>query len=519
MKVPASARRVIVAVTAAAGLVAIVQPAPAGVAALAAPARTSAANLRADSPVSEDRIAAVEQYLAETRTDMGWPGLSAALVSGDEILWADGFGTSGPDGAETTPDTLFLVASLAKSVTAVAVMRLVDQGQVELSDPVTTHLPELAPTGDEVTVADLMFHRTGVSTSVGQEVFSGPQATSLPDNVGRLEQLLVPGAPFEYSNANYDALALLVERAAGVAYEDFLQAEVFGPLAMSYATTDPSRAREAGLAQGYYHWILLGYRPYTPPMPAGAVGSHRVYASARDVAQLVRLHLNEGMHEGERVLSGPSVAVLQTGEPVERGAEVTYGGGLYVHPPGQPWMAGDVADHPTLLHDGSSLSYRAVMWMMPGADLGLVLLANANSYTDQTQLPRSAHTVQQLLFEVEPQPVVQRPDPLMRWSKEILALVVIAQLALALASWRPLLRAWRRERLGRRGVSLLAGATAIDLAALVTVVFVVPAVTGAPYAVILQAPDVRILIALMLLGVAGGAVRTVLWAITSRRRA
>lgn len=494
---------IVVAVSSVVGLMAVALPRP-------------AADIRAESPVADERIAAVEQYLADTRAEMGWPGLSAALVAGDEVAWAAGFGTSGTDGAEVTADTPFLVASVAKSVTAVAVMRLVEEGRVELSQPVTTHLPELAPAGDEVTVADLMFHRTGVSTSAGHEVFTGASAASLQDNVARLEPLLVPEAPFEYSNANYDALALLVERAAGDSYEEFLQAEVFGPLGMGNATTDPERAREAGLAQGHYHWLLLGYRPHAPPLPAGGVGSYRLFASADDVAQLLLMHLNRGMHGGQRVLSESSVDILQSGEPVAPGAEVTYGGGLTVHPPGQRWMAGDIADHPTLMHDGSSLSSRAVMWAMPRADLGLVLLANANDYADETHLPRAAFTVQQLLFDVEPQPVVRGPDWLRRWSKELLALVAIAQLALGLAGSSPLRRMWQGERPGRSGVGLLTGATVVDVAALLTVLLL-PVITGSPFAVVLKAPDARILIAVMLLGVACGVVRTALWVIAARR--
>jgi CubicO group peptidase (beta-lactamase class C family) len=203
-----------------------------------------------------------------------------------------------------------LVASLSKSVTAVAVMRLVEAGLVDLDDPVTRYLPELAPSGDEVTVRDLMVQRSGLSTFTGRASFSGVSGSSLEANVARLGGQLEPGAGFKNSSANHNALALLVERASGRSFEDVLEGEVFGPLGMQTATTDPDLARGQGLVVGYYHWLGVGYRPHAPPLPDGMVGGYRMFASASDVSRLLVLHLNNGQVDGEQVLTPDSLTRL-----------------------------------------------------------------------------------------------------------------------------------------------------------------------------------------------------------------
>jgi CubicO group peptidase (beta-lactamase class C family) len=363
-----------------------------------------------------------------------------------------------------------------------------------------------------------LVQRSGLSTFTGREAFAGATGATLEANIGRLDGQVGPGARFEYSNANYDALALIVQRASNRTFEDYLRAEVFAPLGMR-ATTDPERARDDGLAVGYYHWLGLGYRPVTPPLPDGTVGSYRMFASAADLARIVTLHLEDGTVAGQRVLTPASMAVLQSGEPLEADSPVSYAGGLFVDDPGSPWMQGAIADHSVIRHDGSALSYRSYLWAMPDAGVGLVLLANANNWADETQLPRVAHNVQHILFGVPPGPMSGEPAVLTRWGKHIFALVALAQILLAVTMARPLRRVWRGGQLGASGRSATVAASLIDLLALASLLWLIPTVTVAPMAVVLQAPDARILITLMGLGVAWGAIRTVLLgAGTSRRQ-
>src|SRR5690606_38246257 len=78
------------------------------------------------SPVTKDVLAEVDAYLARNREEHGWPGLAAAIVADGEVAWSAGYGSTGPDGDPVMAQTPFLLASVGKSLTALAVMRLVD---------------------------------------------------------------------------------------------------------------------------------------------------------------------------------------------------------------------------------------------------------------------------------------------------------------------------------------------------------------------------------------------------------
>lgn len=451
--------------------------------------------------VDEAVLAEVDDYLARNREEHGWPGLAAAMVADGEVVWSAGYGTTGSAGEPITAQTPFLLASVSTSITAVAVMRLVDAGAIALEDPVSTHLPQLAPGGDEVTVGDLMFQQSGLDTGDGLEVMVDEPDARLETNVARFGPVLRADAAFAYSNANYDALALLVERVSGMPFEDFLRAEVFGPLDMT-ATTDPETAHRAGLAEGHYHWAFAGFRPHTPPLPDGAVGSYRMFASAQDVGHALAMHVGGGEYDGRRVLEPQSLSVLHTGEPVSPDLDARYGGGLWVHPAQSEWMTGASAAYSFLEHDGSALAYRSYIWLMPELELGLVLLANANDWADESRLPQVGFNVRQIVLDEDLTPVTTRSEPLQRWGRQLMALAAVLQLGLALAAIRGVHRAWRGHPPGRRWRPVLVACIGVSLFTGYALVRLIPQVADAPLRVVVQAPDARIIVGVMVTGLA-----------------
>lgn len=458
------------------------------------------------SPVTKDVLAEVDAYLARNREEHGWPGLAAAIVADGEVAWSAGYGSTGPDGDPVTAQTPFLLASVGKSLTALAVMRRVDAGEVGLDDPLTEHLPELLPGGAGLTVADLMFQHSGLGYRADNTVVLSDEDAGLSDQATAYESMLREGAGFAYSNANYDLLALLVERSSGEPFEDYLQGEVFGPLDMSTATTDPEVAEQAGLATGHYHWLGLGYRPFVPPLPDYDVGAYRMFAGAEDLAHALVLHLSGGEYDGRRVLSAESLTVLQTGEPVGGSDQARYGGGLWIHPAGSDWMTGPSAAYRFLEHDGSALSYRSYIWLMPDLGLGMVLLANANDWSDESRLPQVGFNARQILLGEELTPITSRSPLLVRRGKHIFALLALAQLGLTLASIRPIAGTWHGRQPGRAGLGLIAGVLTTTLFTGYALARLIPSVTQSPLRAVALAPDARILVSALIAGLILGLV-------------
>lgn len=461
--------------------------------------------------LDSDRLALISLELAEFRERYGIPGIAAGIVHGEEVVLLEAIGEIGSGGGDVAPDTPFAVASLTKSMTALAVMQLVDSGALSLDAPVSEYLPEVGPAGRRVSVRDLAHHRSGLSRPVGVEPMVAPSGESLEDNVARLAPLLRSDAAVQYSNANYDALALIVERASNLSFEQYLQRFLFEPLAMDRTFMAKSRAADVGFARGHYHTLFLGYRRLDLFPPAGMAGSAGVFSSADDMTHLLIAHLNGGSFRGKQVLSQSAMEVLQT-PPAGAGRGPARVVGWVASPafPPSPATPDQLSNLDMLSHDGTWPTYRSVMWIVPEADVGFVVLANGNDVTDETLLPQLSRNVRLLLFDQDPLPVTPLSEPLRRWSKELLLVVVLGQVSLAVASIPILVRLRRRTAVPLGGRLLLGVATVVDIVAAVAVLWIIPNTAEAPLSVAMSLPDLRLLIGAMIVAITWGIIRTVL---------
>jgi hypothetical protein len=210
-------------------------------------------------------------------------------------------------------------------------------------------------------------------------------------------------------------------------------------------------------------------------------------------------------------VSPESLAVLH--ESSQYGPEsfsVGYAGGFNVLPAhGFPCEDGRAACGFThLVHDGSSPSYRSYMAMTPELGLGIVTLANANNVADESLVPQINRNISYLLYGESPRDIVVFSDPLIRWGKHLIALVVVAQLILAGLTARRIKRSQPGYNRGRW--ALFGLATTVDLIALATIFVVIPVAAESPLGVTFSLPDYRLLIIAMGVGIAWGVVRSYL---------
>lgn len=461
-------------------------------------------------PVTDSTLDDAERYLETELSKAGRPGLAASVVQDDEIVLSVGLGEASP-GVAMTVDTPSFIASVSKSITAFALMQQVEGGRVDLDDPVTVYLPELAPEGDRVVVRDLMHHRSGLTRFVGNEPWRGEFGSSLETNVGRLGPFLDADASYGYSNANYDALALIVERVSGTPFGDYVDDAMFTPLGMDNSFVgSPQQDTQRDVADANYHWLFLGYRTFDQPSPSGLAGSAVMYSTAEDLARFLMAHLQGGVYMGNRVLSEESVEQLHKAEslgidlPEDYPVDVGYAGGLFTDASFGPEVDERLAGLVTLVHGGSALGYRALIWMMPEVDLGFVALTNGNNLADESWLPQIAQGVKHILFGLDPPEIEVRSPFLLRYGKQLLLALVVVQLTLAVLAVRVL-----RGFGGRRfKYAIFIATSIIDLSALILIFWVIPNTGEAPLAVALQAPDYQILIAAMSAGVIWGMYRT-----------
>ena len=228
------------------------------------------------------------------------PGLIFGVVVDGELAYTSGVGMGDlSTGTPPGPDTVFRIASMTKSFTAMCVLMLRDEGLLRLDDPVAEHVPELralrSPTADSpaVTIRMLLSMSSGLveDDPWGDRHLGMGAATFMDLLAGGLALDLVPGMDYEYSNLGYAILGRVVANVAGTPLRNLSRQRLFGPLGLTATTWDADLVPTGTAAMGYRR--QAGTWVPEPPLPDGAFGAMGGLASSvRDLARYVAFHLS-----------------------------------------------------------------------------------------------------------------------------------------------------------------------------------------------------------------------------------
>src|SRR6266511_3009249 len=184
-------------------------------------------------------FAAIERFVRKEMAAQRIPGLALGIVKGDRIAYLRGFGKADESGRAVTPQTPFILGSVSKSFTALAIMQLVEAGKIELDAPVQRYLPWFRVADEEasaqITVRHLLNQTSGLSTKTGRS-FNGSGDTSdaaLETAVRKLrsaEPTAPVGEKHQYSTINYSVLGLIVQTVTGRSYESYVEAAIFNEI-------------------------------------------------------------------------------------------------------------------------------------------------------------------------------------------------------------------------------------------------------------------------------------------------
>jgi CubicO group peptidase (beta-lactamase class C family) len=329
-------------------------------------------------------LVGLDRYVEATMGDWGIPGLSVAVVKGDSVIYARGFGVLRiGEPARVTPETMFAIGSISKSFTAAALAMLVDQGKIRWDDPVGTRLPGFAladPVASSgTTIRDLLSHRTGLPGE--NTVFWGSDVPRA-EIVRRIRFLPVRAPPrtqFEYQNLAFVAAGEVVPAMTGKSWDHFISERIFGPLGMARATTSVGTLSQ-------FNNVASPHAPIdgrTQPIGwlnldnAGAAGS--IVASALEMTKYLRLQLGKGTYEGKRILSDSVVRQMHSGStivPLESSIAPAFPDAHFIEY-GLGWFRQDYHDHLIIQHGGQTDGMHANLAFMPELGVGLVVLTNS----------------------------------------------------------------------------------------------------------------------------------------------
>jgi CubicO group peptidase (beta-lactamase class C family) len=329
----------------------------------------------------KDSYLDIDNFIEERRRLFSLPGIALAIVEGDQIVHLRGFGHARPGGEAPTPQTPFFIGSITKSITALAIMQLVENCSVELEKPVVQYLPwfhtENSRESNQITIRHLLNHTSGLSALQGQEILAdmtGSQnATELQvRGLSSVKLANPPGNKFDYNNTNYNILGLIIETASGESYTEYIQTHIFNPLKMHHSYFTKSAAQQNGLAMGHRYWF--GHPIPTPNLtiPQASLPSGQLISCAEDFSHFLIAQLNGGWYGDAQILSSAGIAEMHRGNATMIAMGMTLGSyamGWETHKKGATTI---------ISHSGIVPDYGGYASLIPEQKKGLVFLYNAN---------------------------------------------------------------------------------------------------------------------------------------------
>jgi CubicO group peptidase (beta-lactamase class C family) len=321
------------------------------------------------------RFDALASLAAAKMKEFGVPGVALGVIDGGTTT-VRGLGvTSVEDSIPVNAHTVFPIASISKTFAATAIMRLVEQGKVDLRAPVRTYIPTFrvrdSVVSRDVTVWHLLTHLGGWEGQVsgpdrGTATLENFVATTLPD----LMQVAPPGKAWSYNNAGFSIAGRVIEVAQGTSINAAIRDLVFRPLGLEHAGTTAGDFIVNRFAAG--HGLRDGkttlQRPFSPSssVTAGGVG-----LCVTDILAYARFHMGDGTAaNGERVLKRESLELMRTPQAHKQGTDDDIG---------LAWHIRKVGPIRTYAHGGTLGGHILLLELVPERNFAIAILTNASS--------------------------------------------------------------------------------------------------------------------------------------------
>lgn len=282
------------------------------------------------------------------------PGMSVVVVNSNEVVFSKTYGNC------KSIDTPFIIGSLSKSFTALSIMKLVEEGRIDINKPISTYIDtslyfKNKEDGDKITIKQLLNQNSGIGT------YQKLGSIEITKNYGK----------YEYANANYNLLGKIIESVSNESYSDYVTKNIFEPLEMNHTSATLEGSNKNGLLKGYqnYFGFPIAEKPNYPTknswsqVPAGYISS-----SASDMGKYLQMYLNNGVN----IISEDSIhQMFYDNIPQDDIDRAYYGMG---------WEYTKYYSKPILTHSGLVENYTSKMFIIPESNIGVVVLVNMNDY-------------------------------------------------------------------------------------------------------------------------------------------
>ncbi|MBZ4222350.1 beta-lactamase family protein [Bacillus wiedmannii] len=340
----------------------------------------------------------LDKYIEKFIKEQNISGASVAIVHNKDVFFTKTMGITGETEKKVTSKTPFVIGSISKSLTALAIVKLIEDKKIKLEDPVQRYLPWFklkdSQISSTITIQHLLTHTSGISTYEGLALSDkqSKNSTALKENVMKLSNIKLtapPGEKYQYSNANYIVLGALIEGVTNESYSSYMEKHIFQPLNMNGAAASKETAYEKGYLTGYQSWFGIPRKSVVSYDNAGAPYGY-ITANLEDMIQYI-MFLNRP--EDDQFLKQENMDLYLS--PLYKiNSEKSYGFGL---------RTTNINESDTMIwHSGSTPDARAEIFILNKSGWGGVILTNKNHVLEEQALSVLKNGIISILNGKEP---------------------------------------------------------------------------------------------------------------------
>lgn len=330
------------------------------------PARAEYANVAAELTSSIQREMEEKQL----------PAFSIALVDGDQIVWAQGFGYQDPEQkTAATAHTIYRVGSVSKLFTDIGIMQMVEAGKISLDAPVSQYVPDFHPKNpfdQPITLRELMSHRAGLLREPPIGNYFDPSSPTLEATVRSMnstELVYAPGTHVKYSNAGIAVVGYTLQELNHRPFAEYLKQAVLDPLGMTESSFEPEPKLMRNLAKAYM-WSYDGLKFPAPTFELGLAPAGCMYSSVTDLAQFLIVLFHDGRGPKEQVIKPETLEQMWTPQFAQPGQKRGFGLGFQIS---------ELEGHRVIGHGGAIYGFATEVAGLPDEKLGVVTVTTMDA--------------------------------------------------------------------------------------------------------------------------------------------
>ncbi len=315
--------------------------------------------------------------------DKRLPSLSIALVDADGIAWAEGFGMADPRSKRPADAaTVYRVGSVSKLYTDLAIMRLVEEGKLDLDVPVTRYLPDFHPRSaykTPITLRQILSHRAGIVRESPVGHYFDPEYDSIAATVASLNDtdlIYEPGTRTKYSNAGITVLGRVIEVVTGKSFTESVDQLVLKPLGMTSSSFLPGPEIAARRAKALM-WTYDGRDFPAPTWPLGILPAGNLESTVIDQGKFIKALFDGGDGAGGRVVKAETLKAMYLPQLVKKGETTGFGLGFLIDSFKGQRKAG---------HGGAVYGFATELAFLPDRKLGVVVATSRDCANAVTEL-------------------------------------------------------------------------------------------------------------------------------------